>query len=89
VVQALFTSKLNVSMTLSDTTTIAQGIIIEILHTTQLVFTIFMLAAEEHADKFIAPVGIGVSLFIAGLTGMMLHRNMTIRSFQPRRFQSY
>ena len=69
VVQALFTGKLNVSTTLSDTTTVAQGVIIEMLLTTQLVFTIFMLAAEKHAGNFIAPVGIGLSLFIAELTG--------------------
>ena len=70
VVQALFTGTLNVSTTLSSTTTIAQGVIIEMLLTTQLVFTIFMLAAEKHVGNFIAPVGIGLSLFIAELTGM-------------------
>ena len=70
VVQALFTGTLNVSTALSATTTIAQGVIIEMLLTTQLVFTIFMLAAEKHVGNFIAPVGIGLSLFIAELTGM-------------------
>lgn len=69
VVQALFTGALNVSTVLAPTTTIAQGVIIEMLLTTQLVFTIFMLAAEKHAGNFIAPVGIGLSLFIAELTG--------------------
>ena len=38
--------------------------------TTQLVFTIFMLAAEKHRATFIAPVGIGLSLFIAELFGV-------------------
>lgn len=38
--------------------------------TAQLVFTIFMLAAEKHAGTFIAPVGIGLSLFIAELMGV-------------------
>lgn len=37
--------------------------------TSQLVFTIFMLAAEKHKATFIAPVGIGLSLFIAQLAG--------------------
>lgn len=69
VVQALFTGDLNVSTTLSETTTIAQGVIIEMLLTCQLVFTIFLLAAEKHVGNFIAPVGIGLSLFIAELTG--------------------
>jgi aquaporin related protein len=70
VVQALFTGQLNVSSTLSDTTTVAQGVIIEMILTAQLVFTIFMLAAEKHVGNFIAPVGIGLSLFIAELVGM-------------------
>lgn len=38
--------------------------------TFQLVFTIFMLAAEKHKSTFLAPVGIGISLFIAELTGV-------------------
>jgi aquaporin rerated protein, other eukaryote len=38
--------------------------------TAQLVFTIFMLAAEKHKATFIAPVGIGLSLFIAELMGV-------------------
>jgi len=37
--------------------------------TAELVFTIFMLAAEKHRGTFIAPIGIGLSLFIAELTG--------------------
>jgi aquaporin related protein len=68
-VSVLFTGGLNVSTTLSTTTTLAQGTIIEMLLTMQLVFTIFMLAAEKHTGNFIAPVGIGLSLFIAELTG--------------------
>ncbi len=69
VVQALFTGALNVSTTLATTTTIPQGVIIEMLLTALLVFTIFMLAAEKHTGNFIAPVGIGLSLFIAELVG--------------------
>ena len=38
--------------------------------TAELVFTIFMLAAEKHKATFIAPVGIGLSLFIAELMGV-------------------
>lgn len=72
VVQALFTGALNVSTALSPTTTVAQGVLVEMLLTAQLVFTIFMLAAEKHVGNFIAPVGIGLSLFIAELTGEFL-----------------
>ena len=68
-VSVLFTGGLNVSTTLNSTTSLAQGTVIEMLLTAQLVFTIFMLAAEKHAGTFIAPVGIGLSLFIAELTG--------------------
>jgi aquaporin related protein len=77
--------KLNVSTTLSDTTTIAQGVIIEMLLTTQLVFTIFMLAAEKHAGNFIAPVGIRLSLFIAELTSRCRAGHCSYSRAIPRR----
>ncbi len=48
-------------------TCLDQGLFIEIFLTAQLVLTIFMLAAEKHRATFIAPVGIGLSLFIAEL----------------------
>lgn len=70
IVQALFQGKLAVSTTLGGGTTVAQGVLIEMILTAQLVFTIFMLAAEKHQGNFIAPVGIGLSLFIAELVGV-------------------
>lgn len=73
IVQALFQGKLAVSTTLGGGTTIAQGVLIEMILTAQLVFTIFMLAAEKHQGNFIAPVGIGLSLFIAELVGESFH----------------
>ena len=69
-VSALFTGQLNVSTTPFATTTNAQAVLIEMLLTTLLVFTIFMLAAEKHTGNFVAPVGIGLALFIAELVGM-------------------
>jgi aquaporin related protein len=71
-VSVLFSGGLNVSTTLSTTTTLAQGFFIEMILTAQLVFAIFMLAAEKHAGTFIAPVGIGLALFIAELTGKLI-----------------
>lgn len=68
-VSVLFSGGLNVSTTLSTTTTIAQGFFIEMILAAQLVFAIFILAAEKHAGTFIAPVGIGLALFICQLTG--------------------
>ena len=69
IVQALFQGKLALSTTLGGGTTVAQAVVIEMILTAQLVFTIFMLAAEKHTGNFIAPVGIGLSLFVAELTG--------------------
>lgn len=47
-----------------------QGVFIEAILTAELVFTIFMLAKEKHKATFIAPVGIGLSLFIAEMVGV-------------------
>ncbi|KAL8853392.1 MAG: hypothetical protein Q9221_001709 [Calogaya cf. arnoldii] len=69
IVSVLFPGPLNVRTSLSPITSIAQGLFIEMFLTAQLVFTIFMLAAEKHKGTFIAPIGIGLSLFIAELTG--------------------
>ena len=69
VVLTLFPGPLNVRTSLGGGTSIAQGLFIEMFLTAQLVFTIFMLAAEKHKGTFIAPVGIGLSLFIAELSG--------------------
>jgi aquaporin related protein len=68
-VKALFTGGLEVNITANLVTTLAQGRIIEMILTAQLVFTIFMLATEKHQGNFMAPVRIGLSLFIAELTG--------------------
>jgi predicted outer membrane lipoprotein len=63
--------------------------------TAQLVITIFMLAAEKHAATFIAPVGIGLSLFIAELMGVYYTGGSLnpARSFGPcvvlRKFAGY
>lgn len=44
--------------------------VIEMFLTAELVFTIFMLAAEKHKGTFLAPVGIGLALFVAELSGV-------------------
>ncbi|KAG0646542.1 Aquaporin-2 [Hyphodiscus hymeniophilus] len=69
-VSALFPGGLNVGTALHPHVSLAQGTIIEMLLTAQLVFSIFMLAAEKHDATFIAPVGIGLSLFIAEMIGV-------------------
>ncbi|KAF1833261.1 aquaporin [Decorospora gaudefroyi] len=69
-VQCMFPGDLNVRTTLGGNTSIAQGLFIEMFLTAQLVFTIFMLAAEKHKGTFIAPVGIGLALFVTELSGV-------------------
>lgn len=58
-----------VNTVLAPGTSVAQGLFIEMFMTAQLVFVILMLAAEKSKDTFIAPIGIGLALFIAELTG--------------------
>lgn len=61
---------LTVQTALGGGTSIVQGLFLEMILTAELVFTIFMLAAEKHRGTFIAPVGIGLSLFVAELVGV-------------------
>lgn len=78
IVSALFPNPLTVVSKLAGGTSIVQGLFIEMFLTAQLVFTIFMLAAEKHKGTFIAPIGIGLSLFIAELTGECFLLRLTI-----------
>lgn len=71
VVSVLFPGPLDVRTALRIGTSVTRGLFIEMFLTAELVFTIFMLAAEKHKATFIAPVGIGLSLFIAELTGLV------------------
>ncbi len=69
VVSALFPGPLAVLTTLNHGTSIAQGLFIEMFLTAELVITVLMLAAEKTKATFLAPIGIGLSLFVAELTG--------------------
>ena len=55
--------------TLSPGTSIAQGVFIEMFMTAQLIFVVLMLAAEKSKDTFLAPIGIGLALFVAMMGG--------------------
>jgi aquaporin related protein len=55
--------------TLSPGTSIAQGVFIEMFMTAQLVFVILMVAVEKSKDTFIAPLPIGLALFVAMMGG--------------------
>jgi aquaporin related protein len=95
VVSAILPGPLNVSTTLGNGVTPAMGVFLEMFLTSLLVFTIFMLAAEKHKATFLAPIGIGLALFVAEMVGVFFtggSLNPT-RSFGPcvvtRNFPSY
>ena len=67
---AMFPGPLVVETTLGPGVSIAQGVFIEMFLTAELVFTVLMLAAEKSKATFIAPVGIGLALFVSELAGM-------------------
>lgn len=48
---------------------IAQGVFAEMFFTAYLVFVILMLAVEKSKDTFLAPIGIGLALFVAEIPG--------------------
>ncbi|KAK2625902.1 hypothetical protein QTJ16_005214 [Diplocarpon rosae] len=85
IVSVLFPTAFNVRTTLAVGTSNAQGLFIEAFCTAELVFTIIMLAGEKHRATFIAPIGIGLALFVSELvavyyTGGSLN---PARSFAP------
>lgn len=85
VISAILPGPLNVSTTLGAGVSPTQGVFLEMFLTSLLVFTIFMLAAEKHKATFLAPVGIGLALFVAELVGVFFtggSLNPT-RSFGP------
>lgn len=59
----------NVNTILADGVSIAQGLFIEMFLTAELVFVILMLAVEKSRDTFLAPLGIGLALFVSELSG--------------------
>lgn len=50
---------------LGDGISVARAFFLEIFLTAQLVLVIFMLAVEKHHATAVAPIGIGLALFIA------------------------
>ncbi|EGD93004.1 aquaporin [Trichophyton tonsurans CBS 112818] len=70
VVSALFPGPLVVQTKLGGGTTTTQGLFIEMLLTAELIITILMLAVVKHRATFLAPLGIGLALFIAQLSSV-------------------
>ncbi|KXX75064.1 Aquaporin-1 [Madurella mycetomatis] len=50
-------------------TSVTQGLFMEMFFTALLVFVVLMLASEKSKDTFLAPIGIGLALFVAMLAG--------------------
>jgi hypothetical protein len=72
VVSGLFPGPLAVRTRLATNTSVVRGLFIEMFLTFELIFCIFMLAAEKHRATFLAPIGIGLALLIAELAGKCL-----------------
>ncbi|GAB7362768.1 hypothetical protein MBLNU230_g3072t1 [Neophaeotheca triangularis] len=69
-VSVIFPTAPNLRTTLSDGTSLVRGVFIEAILTAELVFTILMMAKEKHRSTFLAPVAIGLALFVAELVGV-------------------
>ncbi|MCJ1308526.1 hypothetical protein MMC25_002179 [Agyrium rufum] len=69
-VSCMFPGPMSVNTALNHGTSVTQGLFIEMFLTFLLVITVLLLAAEKSKATFIAPVGIGLALFVAELTGV-------------------
>lgn len=81
VVDALVPGPLTVANSLGNGTSIPQGLFMEMFLTAQLVLTVYFLAVEKHKSTYLAPVAIGISVFIAHIAGT----NYTGTSINPAR----
>ncbi|KAL7802255.1 aquaporin-like protein [Trichoderma aethiopicum] len=81
VTDALLPGPLLVANKLSSGTSISRGLFIEMFLTAQLVITVYFLAVEKHRATFLAPLGIGLAVFIAHICGT----NYTGTSINPAR----
>ena len=70
VVSATFPGTMAVQTRLSPGTSVVRGLFIEMFLTAELVLAVFMLAVEKNRGTLLAPVGIGLALFVAELSGM-------------------
>lgn len=52
-------------------TSVTQGLFLEMFFTALLVFVVLMLAIEKSKDTFLAPIGIGLALFVAMIAGKL------------------
>ncbi|OTA69578.1 aquaporin-like protein [Hypoxylon sp. EC38] len=70
VVKVMFPGDISaINTTLAPGMNLAQGVFAEMFFTSYLIFVVLMLAAEKSKDTFIAPLGIGLALFVAEIPG--------------------
>lgn len=91
VVKGILPGSLQVGNALGNDTKPVQGLFLEMFLTAQLVLTIYFLAVEKHRATFLAPIGIGLSVFMAHLaltnyTGTSVN---PARSFGPAVFVGF
>lgn len=70
VASGLTPGPLNVSNKLGDGVSHVRGLFIEVFLTAQLVLAVLVLAVEKHKATFLAPVGIGLALFVIHMAGV-------------------
>ncbi|RSL55798.1 hypothetical protein CEP54_009215 [Fusarium duplospermum] len=81
VTDGLTPGPLLVANTLGNGTSKAQGVFMEMFLTAQLVLTVYFLAVEKHRSTYLAPIGIGISVFISHICAT----NWTGTSINPAR----
>jgi aquaporin related protein len=81
--------RLHTETSLSPETSIVRGLFIEMFLTALSIFTIFMLAAEKHRATFIAPIGIGLALFVAHLAGARFTGGSYSSSIPPQKVRKF
>lgn len=94
-VDCMFPGQLSVQTALQNGTSIAQGLFIEMFLTIELVITVLFMGAEKHKATYMAPVAVGLALFVAELAGVFFTGGSLnpARSFGPavanRSFEGY
>jgi hypothetical protein len=73
-----------VNVRLGGDCSIVQGLFIEMFTTLQLAFSVIMLAAVKHKATFLAPIGIGIALFI----GHMLSKSSRFHLLSSANYES-
>lgn len=70
IIDALTPGPLSVGNTLGSGVNVAQGLFMEMFLTAELILAIFMLAVEKHRATYLAPLGIGIALFMGHMVGI-------------------